>query len=344
MPAAGDDEGRVGSGGHQRGDPAGAGRVVDQDEEPPAGAVGAVEPGEFVQAEVAAGRFDAERAQEAAQHLGRVLGRALAVAEVGVQLAVREPLAQQVRGVHGECGLADAGRSGEEGAPGAGDRMRLHQAHQLVELVLPAGEVGQVRWQHGGRGGPQHDRFGRRLGGVLREAPVQDAHVDAGQRLPGVDAELLQEDPAPGVEDGERVGLPAAAVEGGHQLGPQPLPHRVLGGQAGQVGHQPVVPAEGQLGLVPVLQGREVQLLQPRPFDVGEVLGDIGEGRAAHQVQRAAQFAGGLGPAAAGQCRAAGPGGALELGEVEPGPVGPQQVAARAADQLDVRAEPLAQP
>lgn len=71
-------------------------------------AVGAVEPGEFVQAEVAAGRFDAERAQEAAQHLGRVLGRALAVVEVGVQLAVREPLAQQVRGVHGERGLADA--------------------------------------------------------------------------------------------------------------------------------------------------------------------------------------------------------------------------------------------
>ena len=82
------------------------------------------------------------------------------------------------------------------------------------------------------------------------------------QLRPGVDAELLDQDrPGPLVGQ-QRIGLPTRAVQGQQQLGPQPLPQRLLADQPFQLGHQLPVAAQPQVGLDPILQRDQPQLGQ----------------------------------------------------------------------------------
>ena len=65
---------------------------------------------------------------------------------------------------------------------------------------------------------------------------LQDALLELGEFGARVDAEFVGEQPAGVGVDGQRLGLPSAAVEGEHQQFAQPLAQRVGGGQRGQFG------------------------------------------------------------------------------------------------------------
>ena len=82
------------------------------------------------------------------------------------------------------------------------------------------------------------------------------------QRLPWIDAELIGEQVAGTPVGGQRLGLPAAAIQRQHELAVQPLPQRILGGQLLQLAGERVVPAKRQVRVDPRLQRGEPQFLQ----------------------------------------------------------------------------------
>ena len=87
---------------------------------------------------------------------------------------------------------------------------------------------------------------------------------------PRLDAELRHQDGAQVLEDPQRLGLPAGAVQGQHALGPQPLPHGVGAGQRLELAGQRLVVAQCQLGVHPGLGGREPQLFQAARLGPGK--------------------------------------------------------------------------
>src|SRR5205085_7206732 len=121
--------------------------------------------------------------------------------------------------------------------------------------------------------------------------------LELGTRL---DPELLDEQPAAGAVGGERLGLPAGAVERDHELPAELLAQRLLLDERLELGDEPLVPAELELGLDPRLEGAEPELGQPpsrrprerlaaelrdaRPPPERERLGE--ELRPAHRVAR----------------------------------------------------------
>ena len=132
-------------------------RVVQHHQHPAAGQRGPV-PGRalvFVHRDVPA--VHPEIAQEPGQHVtGQERGRGRAE-QVDVQLAIGEPAADPVRGVHGQRGLAQAARAGHHGdadrAGIAGRARSRQQVTQPLDLLVAAGEVGdigrQLRWARG---------------------------------------------------------------------------------------------------------------------------------------------------------------------------------------------------
>ena len=158
--------------------------------------------------------------------------------------------------------------------------------------------------------------------------------LEALQRRRGLDAELVGEQPAELAVDLQRVRLAARAVQRQHQPGAQPLPQRVGSGQLLQLADQLAVPAEGQVGVDPVLQGGQPLLLQPDDVPARERLGgEVGEGRSAPQLQRLAQQPGRQGVLAGGQAPAPLGGQPLEAVEVQLARVDPEQVAGRPRQQ-----------
>ena len=79
----------------------------------------------------------------------------------------------------------------------------------------------------------------------------------------------------------------AGAVERQHPLSPQPFPERVGPRQGVELGGQLGVAAAGQLGLNPLLGGRQPGLLQPGRLGPGHGgVGHVGQGRPSPQRQR----------------------------------------------------------
>ena len=122
----------------------------------------------------------------------------------------------------------------------------------------------------GGRRGPRAGRLprcgkGGRVGvepGVL----AKDAALQLAQLRRRLDPQLLGQGPPCLLVGGERLRLAARAIEGEHLAAPQALP----GGAARdrvQLGDQFGVAAEREVGLDPLLEGREAQLLQPVGLD-----------------------------------------------------------------------------
>ena len=70
----------------------------------------------------------------------------------------------------------------------------------------------------------------------------------------------------------ERVGLAAAAVEREHQLAAQALAEHVLGDQRLELRHQLVMAAERQVGVDPILERGQPELLQPGDLALRERL------------------------------------------------------------------------
>jgi hypothetical protein len=73
----------------------------------------------------------------------------------------------------------------------------------------------------------------------------------------GICAELVGESPPRVLEDGECFGLPAASVQCPHELPAQAFPQGMRGRQLLELRNETAVPAERQLRLGMVLDGRD---------------------------------------------------------------------------------------
>lgn len=150
--AAGDDHQTVGAARQQVPDLLGVPAVVEHDQQAPAGKAAAVHARLGVQLGGNALLRHPERAEEAAQRLGRAHRRLPPVvsAQVDIQLPVRVAGGELVGEVDGEGGLADPGHAvdREHRRPA---RARDRRAG-LGDEVVPAAEEGQVRRQLRGPG------------------------------------------------------------------------------------------------------------------------------------------------------------------------------------------------
>ncbi len=267
----------------------------------------------------------AERIQE------RQVGLALAVALEA--LAARDQPAGLGEERLDERGLADAGLAGHQDdapAPGRRPGERGVQPRELGVAAERPLERGQ---------GPGCDRGRRRGGPGHEQADVvgEDRALERAQPGRRVDAELLVERPAVRLVGGQRVGLAPAAVEREHQLPAQALAQRVARDLQLELGDHVGMEPERQVGLDPVLQAGEPQLLQPHALGERERLGELGQRGPAPDVERLAQALGGRLRVAAQQRRAAAPAQGLEAVQVDRVGLDLERVAASPRAQHAVR-------
>jgi hypothetical protein len=164
--AAGHHDQATGAAGQQRADVLGTADVVQHHQHPPVSQQRPVQPSGLLGLHRDLGRRHPQPAQQRRQRLDRAQRRAGRIPlQVDVQLPVGEPLADPVRPVDGQRGLAHPG--------GAGDRRDRHrgrlaipgarqQGVQLLQVVGAAGEIGEVHRQLAGRHGAGHQVLGRR--------------------------------------------------------------------------------------------------------------------------------------------------------------------------------------
>ncbi len=243
------------------------------------------------------------------------------------------------RQFHEPCGGVQAPASlgrqpGLAHSPGAGqrDQARGRQVLPYAGHVTVAADKARQGVGHpagSGAGARYHGSFGRNKGKITGAglclgyggqpllAP-QDPQVDLFQLVRGVHAELVGEQRAGLVVDGERLRLAAGRVERAHEKGAGAFGQRIGGHQCAQLADQAGARAEGQVRLDPIRQGGGAQFGQPRRGGVRDVVaGRVGQRLAAPPVQRGAQGVGGRRRVAVGQ-RAAAPGGeGLEFDRID---------------------------
>ena len=212
------------------------------------------------------------------------------------------------RGLLGQPGLTDPRLPGHQHHPAAPAPRAGQDPIQRSELIIPpdqliGGGLGALR--DGGRQRRasltgRSTGLTRRRAGLLRwRRPVQPGVLaqDAGLQLPQpparVDAQLIGQRAARGLERLQRLGLPARPVQGQHQQPGQPLTEPVAAGQLLQLGDHGGVAAQVQVGGKAVFQRGNPQFLQPVPLGLGErLIGHLGQRRSPPQRQPLAQHPG----------------------------------------------------
>lgn len=102
-----------------------------------------------------------------------------------------------------------------------------------------------------------------------------------------LDPKLVDERPARRLVGIQRLRLPAAPVEGEHQLPAQALTQRMLRHERLQLPCQLGIPTRVQILLDPLLEAGEVEILQTRDLGLGETaVGEVGERRASPEGER----------------------------------------------------------
>ena len=187
-----------------------------------------------------------QRRRDGVAHRGAVVERR----EFAEPRAVAEALLLASCGLEGEPGLADAADPGQRHqralAQGGGDAQHL---------LLAADEAGRAPRQIG-------DRTVRPTAGPAAAADsawfaVEDLLVHPAQRGLGIDAQLVDEPVAHLPVGVERVGLPAAAVLGEHQLPGQAFVERMGVQRRGELAEQLRVPSGTQRDVVAVQYDRK---------------------------------------------------------------------------------------
>ena len=158
----------------------------------------------------------------------------------------------------------------------------------VAELVQEPGRALDVGEQQRDRA--RRERRTCRPGELQRGVLVENRPLEALQLRARVDAELLDQDPAPLLIGLERLGLASRAVERDHQLPARPLAQRILGDKRLELADDLRVSPQREIGLDALLDRREAQLLEPRDRRLGEVVvGEVPERRTAPQVERLAK-------------------------------------------------------
>ncbi len=173
--------------------------------------------------------------------------------EVDEQRAVHELTAETARNLDRKPGLADPTGPHERDEPRAGIEQELSECLQLAV----AADRRRRRGRHAPCGGARDARRIEKR--IVAEDPALEL-TELGSRL---EPELGVEVGAPVAVAGERIRLPARAVERRHQLGPQMLPEGMLGDQPFEAGDELRVTAEPQPGLEPQLEALQPELLEP---------------------------------------------------------------------------------
>src|SRR5205823_14556530 len=125
---------------------------------------------------------------------------------------------------------------------------------------------------------------------VERRILAEDGALELLQRAARLDAELVDQHAAALAVDGQRVDLPAAAIEGEHQVAAQPLAQRLVAYECRQLTHQLLVAAELELGRDAPFERVEPQIGQATGGREGERLAcELGERLTAPQAERLAQ-------------------------------------------------------
>ena len=159
-----------------------------------------------------------------------------------------------------------------------------------------AGEIGREHGDELALGRCLADERGRRrLGRRRRERLIlsQDRRFELLQLAARFDAQAADERVARVPVGGERLGLAAGAVQREHVLAPEALPERLGGDEGLELADQLRVAAEGEVGLDPLLERVQTELLEPCDLALDELLvTEIGERRAAPEPERVAQAGG----------------------------------------------------
>jgi hypothetical protein len=114
--------------------------------------------------------------------------------------------------------------------------------------------------------------------------------VQLAQLATGFDAELVDERVSCRLVGRERLGLTAAAVQAQHQLAMNALPQWMLGGERLELANDLGVTAGGKIGVDPLLEGGEPQLLETTDLGLRErLVSEIGERRTAPNGKRLTQ-------------------------------------------------------
>ena len=176
--------------------------------------------------------------------------------------------------------------------------------------------------------------------GVLREHRA----LEILERSARLDPQLLDKGHARVAVDVQRFGLAPRAVEREHQLATQPLAERMARAQRLELCHELRRLAAAQVGLQPVLERLEPQLLEPGRLRLGKrLVREVGQRRAAPQRKGVAEQPRGGGRVTHRQRLAPFTGKPLESMRIDLLRVHAQQVAGRARDNR-VRPQQLAQP
>ena len=108
--------------------------------------------------------------------------------------------------------------------------------------------------------------------------------------MTGLEPELLGQDVSTFLEDAERVGLPAGAVQREHEQSAKPLAERMRRDELLELDDHTLVTTERELEIEPLLDHRESQLGQPGDGRRRELLvGEVGQGIAPPQRIRLGQ-------------------------------------------------------
>jgi hypothetical protein len=161
----------------------------------------------------------------------------------------------------GQPGLAQAGPAGHQNHPAMAIGGPCPGGPQPGQLGRPAHKWRPDRLQRLRQRRARGPRSRRRQ--IQPRVLGQDRGMQPAQLRPGIDAQLLDQDRPGPLVGKERIGLPTRPVQRQQQLGPQPLPQRLVTDQPLQLGHQLPVPPQPQVGLEAILQGDQAQPGQP---------------------------------------------------------------------------------
>src|SRR5690348_16983595 len=107
---------------------------------------------------------------------------------------------------------------------------------------------------------------------------AQDRLLELAQCRRRFQSQFFGEDASELAIDLKSLGLPAAAIEGEHELATKALPERMVGHHPTQLSRKRARRAQRQVRLVPFLQASQLQFLQPGDLGLREgLVAEIGK-------------------------------------------------------------------
>jgi hypothetical protein len=126
-----------------------------------------------------------------------------------------------------------------------------------------------------------------RVGGCELRVLVQDLLLEPLQRGAGVEPERVAEHVPRYLENLQGVRLPSRAVQREHQLCAKALAKRMFGNEPLQLDNDLLMAAELELGLNPLFDDRQTELIEPRRLLAGErVVAEVGQRLATEESER----------------------------------------------------------